>query len=305
MKRPSYGAFGTTACGAAPETRRTRAAPAERAADSSSGQQQPSTPALRHCSILFRLPIADRFRLEREVRQQLFHLRVVLRGIHRRLHQPQRGNLPLDRVPLLDERADRRIAGVDLERAPAPAPETAWRPAGPFTPSSIVACSVSSSPFCSNAFVTFDFAYSNASAIETWPLRSRSAASSLKASTKYSGNRVSFRSPPVFVAVTTTRPGAATVGRKAPLELAVLTNATRCDGTCRAAGRIGGVRSGPGRLKAAWRPSKLPWPISRIDDGLVRSRAGGEIGQDLLDGVAGRAALDERCVQLRFLRRDT
>src|SRR5947207_6401125 len=51
----------------------------------------------------------------------------------------------------------------------------------PFTPSSSVACSDSSSPSCSNVLTTLAFAYSNASAIETRPLRSRSAGSSVNA----------------------------------------------------------------------------------------------------------------------------
>src|SRR5262249_25328763 len=101
----------------------------------------------------------------------------------------------------------------------------------PSLPSSIVACSVSSSPFCWNACTTLAFANSNASASDTWPLRSRSADGSLKAATKNSGNCVSFRSPPVLVAVITTRPGAAIAGRKAPLELLVLMNPTCCAGS--------------------------------------------------------------------------
>src|SRR6185503_14671727 len=109
----------------------------------------------------------------------------------------------------------------------------------------------------------FVFAYSKASPIDTWPLRSRSAAVSANASTKNSGKTVSLRSPPVLVAVTTTRPGADTAGRNAPLELAVLTNATRCDDSLPSRrDQSATVKSGPGRLKAASVPLKLPWPIS-------------------------------------------
>ena len=72
-----------------------------------------------------------------------------------------------------------------------------------------------------------------------------------------------MRSPPVLVAVTTTRPGAVIGWRNAPLELAVLMNATRCaESLPTSFAHSSAFRSGPGRLNAAVLPLKLPWPMS-------------------------------------------
>ena len=55
------------------------------------------------------------------------------------------------------------------------------------------------------------------------------------------------------------RPGAATAGRKAPLELVVLMKATFCaDSFFSSDTQSATVISGPGMLKAATVPSKLP-----------------------------------------------
>jgi hypothetical protein len=83
-------------------------------------------------------------------------------------------------------------------------------------------------PDCSYEAATRRRAYSKASKIEIRPFRSASAAGLVRPSTRCSGKRVSFRSPPVFVAVTIVRPGPASTGRKAPLELAVLTKTICC-----------------------------------------------------------------------------
>src|SRR5258705_13850 len=71
-----------------------------------------ASPAL----VLLRLSIADFSGLQREVGQELFHLRVVLRLVRRVLLQLQGGDLPVDRLFLVDELLHRRIARVDGQR---------------------------------------------------------------------------------------------------------------------------------------------------------------------------------------------
>ena len=176
------------------------------------------------------------------------------------------------RVALADQRAHRRVARVDGERALGAAGPQEDRRGQPAV-ARLVHRRVlgEQQPLLLKGLRHLRLGVLERFPTETWPLRSRSAASSLNASTKNSGNCVSFRSPPVLVAVTTTRPGAAIAGRNAPLELVVLTNATRCaDSLPSSFAQSATVRSGPGRLNAACVPLKLPWPISRTTTLVVR-----------------------------------
>ena len=88
----------------------------------------------------------------------------------------------------------------------------------------------------------------------------------------------------------TTRPGAATVGRNAPLALLVLTKATRCDGSLpRSLAQSAAVRSGPGRLSRL-RAVEAAVADQQDDDGVARLDARGQLRERLLDAVfRGRA----------------
>ena len=70
--------------------------------------------------------------LERQIGQQLFELVVVLRRIHAVLAQSQFGDLTLERVALLEQRAQRRVGRLRRRRSrPLAARETASPPACP------------------------------------------------------------------------------------------------------------------------------------------------------------------------------
>ena len=84
------------------------------------------------------------------------------------------------------------------------------------------------------------------------------------ASTKYPPNTEALRSPPVRVAVITTRFSPDSFSTNGPLALAVLTNVT-CPTSSRSSNpaKSSADRSRPGRLMRAV-SAKLPWPNSTM-----------------------------------------
>ena len=101
-----------------------------------------------------------------------------------------------------------------------------------------------------------------ASSNEVCPSLSKSASALLMASAKCPPKRVKFTSCPLRVAVTTMRPGAASLLMNGPLADAQFTTAMGRLNAFSHSASSPAPRSGPRRLKRASLPSNVPWPSS-------------------------------------------
>ena len=170
-----------------------------------------------------------------------------------------------------------RIAGSRESTVSAPSarpvPRNSAAASRPSPPSSSVACSVSSSPFCWNACDDLRLRVLERLARPTRGRCDRDRRpASLKASTKNSGNCVSLRSPPVLVAVTTTRPGRGDGRQERAARARRVDERDALRRQLRRAASSSPRRSGPGpgRLNAACRAVEAAVADQQDDDRVAR-----------------------------------
>ena len=240
---------------------------------------------VRHRLVLLAFELADRLGLSARSVSSFSSCSSYCACVHRVLRQPQPAICCSIASLLLDERRSAGIGDVDVQRARRRGRSEKQR-----RRQLAFAAVVERRVLGQDVALLLEgllrpsrVAKSNASSTETRPLRSRSAA--------VVGERLDEElreARLVALAAGLGRgddrsvPAPRAPGRNAPLELAVLTNATCWVEACRAAWRSPAtVRSGPGRLNAACRPSKLPWPNSRMNTSSLGFDPRGEVGERL------------------------